>query len=88
MKVRTVDGTDAAGLELALDVLRHAEAVPEGPWTVQLGMAAVADATGAVWFVEDGQVSRLVHLPCPCGHAELTTFRDGVEVYRSTARTS
>lgn len=88
MNVRTVDGRDAEGLTLALDVLRHAEAAPEGPWTVQLGMAALADAQGAVWFVEDGQVSRLVQMPCACAHAELTTYRDGVEVFRSTARTS
>jgi len=87
MMVRTLDGTDAAGALLVLDVYRHAESVPEGPWTAQLGLAAVVDGSGAVWFVGDGEVGRVVPLPCPCEHAELTTYRNGVEVCRSVTLT-
>ncbi|MFF4425040.1 hypothetical protein ACFY04_30435 [Streptomyces sp. NPDC001549] len=88
MNVRTVDGPEGSGALLALDVLEHAESVPAGPWTVQLGMAAVLDGAGAVWFVEDGQVSRVVLMACTCEHAEVTTYKNGLEICRSVASTS
>jgi hypothetical protein len=88
MNVRTVDGPEASGFLLALDVLEHADVPPAEPWTVQLGMAAVLDGDRVVWFVEDGQVSRLVMLLCACEHAELTTYRSGEEIYRSVAPVS
>ena len=87
VNVRTLDGAEAAGVQLVLDVYRHAESVPEGPWTARLGLAAVVDGAGAVWFVGDGEVSRLVPLPCSCRHAELTTFREGQEVCRTVTAT-
>ncbi|MEU4487355.1 hypothetical protein AB0H94_21165 [Streptomyces purpurascens] len=83
MRVRTLDGTDAAGTQLVLAVLEHAESAPVGPWTADLGRAAVLDGSGAVWFVGTGDVSRLVSLPCACGHTELTTYRDGAEISRT-----
>ncbi|MFE1430374.1 hypothetical protein ACFW6C_33120 [Streptomyces fungicidicus] len=83
MRVRTLDGREAAGLQLVLAVLEHAERAPDGPWTADLGMAAVVDGQGAVWFVGADSVDRLVTLSCPCQHAELTTFLDGVEIFRT-----
>ncbi|KPC79534.1 hypothetical protein [Streptomyces sp. NRRL S-4] len=87
MNVRTLDGTEAAGFLLVLDVYRHAESAPAGPWTAQLGMAAVVDGSGAVWFVGDGEVSRLVPLSCRCEHAELTTYSKGAEICRTVTLT-
>ncbi|WP_149552920.1 hypothetical protein [Streptomyces marokkonensis] len=83
MRVRTLDGTEAAGLVLVLDVLEHAERAPEGPWTAAVGMAAVVDGSGAVWFVGEGEVGRLVPLPCRCEHVELTTYSKGAEICRT-----
>ena len=88
MRVRTVDGTEAAGTMLVLAVMEHAEEAPEGPWTAQLGMAAVVDGEGAVWFVGTDDVGRLVPLSCRCEHAELTTYRKGVEISRTVTTTS
>lgn len=88
MRVRTLDGSEAAGTVLVLAVLEHAERAPEGPWTADLGMAAVVDGSGSVWFVGDGDVSRLVPLPCRCGHVELTTYRKGAEVSRTITTNS
>ncbi|GEK03507.1 hypothetical protein [Streptomyces sp. 1-11] len=83
MVVRTLDGTEAAGLQLVLAVVQHAPRLPEGPWTADLGMAAVVDGEGVVWFVGEDGVDRLVTLACPCQHAELTTFLDGAEIFRT-----
>ncbi|GGT86479.1 hypothetical protein [Streptomyces coeruleorubidus] len=83
MRVRTLDGTEAAGTQLVLAVLEHAETAPVGPWTAQLGMAAVVDGSGAVWFVGTDDVGRLVSLPCECEHVELTTYKDGAEISRT-----
>jgi hypothetical protein len=88
VRVRTLDGTEAAGLQLVLAVVEHAETVPVGPWTAQLGMAAVVDGEGAVWFVGDGDVGRLVPLGCSCEHVEYTTFIGGLEISRSVATAS
>jgi hypothetical protein len=88
MRVRTLDGTEAAGTQLVLAVLEHAETAPRGPWTADLGRAAVLDGSGAVWFVGEGDVGRLVQLPCACEHVELTTYRDGAEVSRTITATS
>ncbi|MEU6768624.1 hypothetical protein ABZ916_39705 [Streptomyces sp. NPDC046853] len=87
MRVRTLDGTEAAGTSLVLAVIEHAETAPDGPWTAQLGMAAVVDGAGAVWFVGVDEVARLVPLSCACEHAELTTYRRGVEICRSVTVT-
>lgn len=88
MMVRTLDGTEAAGTSLVLAVVEHAETVPDGPWTAQLGMAAVVDGAGAVWFVGVDEVARLVPLPCSCEHVELTTYSGGVEISRTVTVTS
>jgi hypothetical protein len=88
MRVRTLDGTEAAGTQLVLAVLEHAETAPEGPWTADLGRAAVLDASGAVWFVGTGDVGRLVQLPCACEHFELTTYRKGEEISRTVGISS
>jgi hypothetical protein len=88
MRVRTLDGTEAAGLQLVLAVVEHAETAPAGPFTAQLGTAAVADGAGAVWFVGEGEVGRLVPLACACEHVEYTTYRDGAEISRTVASTS
>ncbi|MET7431966.1 hypothetical protein ABZT16_23735 [Streptomyces flaveolus] len=88
MRVRTLDGPEAAGTVLVLAVLEHAERAPDGPWTAQLGMAAVVDGEGAVWFVGDGDVSRLLPLPCACEHVELVTYRDGMEISRTVSVSS
>ena len=85
--VRTLDGSEAAGALLVLDVVRHAETAPEGPWTANLGLAAVIDGAGAVWFVGEGDVCRLAALPCECDHIEYTTFKDGAEVSRTVVST-
>ncbi|MER5507173.1 hypothetical protein ABT052_17810 [Streptomyces sp. NPDC002766] len=81
--MRTLDGTEPAGLQLVLAVLEHAERAPEGPWTADLGRAAVVDGEGTVWFVGEESVDRLVPLSCRCEHAELTTFLGGVEIFRT-----
>ncbi|WP_435245868.1 hypothetical protein [Streptomyces sp. NRRL F-5630] len=82
MKIRALDGRQAAGTGLVLDMLEHAEFAPPGPWTVDTGRAAVLDGEGAVWVIGEGDVSRLLALSCRCGHLELTTYRDGAEVSR------
>jgi len=87
MRVRAVGGTEAAGTCLVLSVLQHAERPPEGPWTADVGQRSVMDGAGAVWFVERRSVARVVALSCPCGCAELTTFRQGAEVERSVGPT-
>jgi hypothetical protein len=83
MRVRTLDGTEAAGTRLVLAVLQHAETAPVGPFTAELGMAAVVDGDGVVWFVGTDDVGRLVPLSCVCEHVELTTFSRGAEVSRT-----
>lgn len=88
MRVRTLDGTEAAGTQLVLSVLEHAETPAVGPWTADLGKAAVADGSGAVWFVGEGEVGRLVSLACRCEHVEYTTYRDGAEISRTVASIS
>ncbi|WP_330347498.1 hypothetical protein [Streptomyces sp. NBC_00582] len=88
MRVRTLDGTEAAGTVLVLAVLEHAETAPRGPFTAELGMAAVVDGDGAVWFVGEGDVGRLVPLACACEHVELTTYKDGAEISRTVSSSS
>ncbi len=88
MLVKTIDGTEAAGLALVLRVMAHAETTPRGPWTACLAQGAVTDGSGAVWFPEGDSVARIVGLPCACGHSELTKYSDGVELSRSIAPTS
>ncbi|MEU0198754.1 MULTISPECIES: hypothetical protein [unclassified Streptomyces] len=88
MRVHTLDGTEAAGTRLVLAVLEHAETAPVGPFTAELGMAAVVDGDGAVWFVGTDDVGRLVPLGCRCEHVELTTYRDGAEISRTVGTTS
>ncbi|MEU2288054.1 hypothetical protein ABZ614_40140 [Streptomyces sp. NPDC013178] len=88
MLVRTLDGSEAAGLQLVLEVVRHAEEPPEGPWTADLGMAAVVDGSGAVWFVGEGEVARLVPLVCACEHVEYVTYIEGAEISRTVTSTT
>ncbi|WP_185931264.1 hypothetical protein [Streptomyces sp. WAC08401] len=88
MRVRTLDGSEAAGTQLVLAVLEHAERAPMGPWTADLGRAAVVDGSGTVWFVGTEDVGRLVPLPCRCEHVEYTTYRDGAEISRTVGATS
>jgi hypothetical protein len=88
VNVRTLDGSEGTGMLLAIEVMEHAERPPVEPWTVQLGLAAVMDGAGAVWFVEDGQVSRAVLMRCACEHVEVTTYKNGLEICRSVASTS
>lgn len=88
MRVRTLDGTEAAGLVLALAVVEHAEGAPEGPWLVNLGDAMVVDGSGTAWFVGTDSVSRLLELSCRCEHWELTTFSRGAEISRTVGMPS
>ncbi|WP_316740450.1 hypothetical protein [Streptomyces sp. MK7] len=75
-------------MQLVLAVMEHAEEPPEGPWTADLSQAAVVDGQGAVWFVGDGDVGRLVPLSCACEHVEYTTYCNGVEISRTVSSTS
>lgn len=88
MRVRTLDGTEAAGTQLVLAVMEHAPAGAHGPWTADLGKAAVVDGEGAVWFVGTDDVGRLVPLSCRCEHVELTTYSRGAEISRTVTTTS
>lgn len=85
--IRPVQGSVAAGIALVAAVMEHAGAVPSGPWSTHADMQALVDEKGVTWFVEGDQVSRLVALSCRCEHAELTTYREGVEMGRVIAST-
>ncbi|MFD8446235.1 hypothetical protein ACFV11_27180 [Streptomyces globisporus] len=86
MSVKAIDGKRAGGLRLLAVVMQHAElsVLPAGRWTSEASEGRLMDPDGAVWFIEDGglAVQRLRFLLCACECAELTTYRDGVEVSR------
>lgn len=87
MRVRSLDGRESVGTVLVLAVLEHAETAPDGPYAAHEGLGAVVDGSGAVWFVDEASVARLVPLSCRCECAELTTYRHGVEIGREVTRT-
>lgn len=86
MKVRHVDGTEPAAHAVVLDVIKHAESVPDGPWTVHVGQRAAQGPDGALWLVQDASVVRVLPLPCPCEHIEVTEYQDGAELSREVRR--
>lgn len=92
MKVKAIDGKEAAGVRLLTFVMEHAdpEVLPPGGWTSQASAGRLMDADGGVWFMGDGglAVERMVQLPCRCACWELTTYRDGAEIFRQVGPTS
>ncbi|MEH0543267.1 hypothetical protein QA802_09335 [Streptomyces sp. B21-105] len=86
MRVKAIDGKRAGGVRLLAVVVQHAvlSALPPGGWTSEASQGRLMDAQGDVWLVEDGGlcVKRVHMMPCRCACAELTTYRDGVEVSR------
>ncbi|MFG2413317.1 hypothetical protein [Streptomyces goshikiensis] len=92
MKVRAIDGKEAAGARLLTFVVEHAdpEALPSGGWVSEASAGRLMDADGAVWFIAEGGqgVARLKYLACTCSCPELTTYRDGAEIFREVGPTS
>ncbi|MFJ7154643.1 hypothetical protein ACIQUQ_06865 [Streptomyces sp. NPDC101118] len=92
MKVKAIDGKRAAGARLLAVVVQHAptEVLPVGGWVSEASAGRLMDAEGGVWFMGDGglAVERLVCLPCACACWEMTTFRDGAEIFREVGPTS
>ncbi|MFF8264071.1 hypothetical protein [Streptomyces virginiae] len=91
MKVKAIDGREAAGAQLLIRVVEHApaEALPPGDWVSEASAGRLLDAEGGVWFIaDDGQgVQRLRYLSCSCSCPELTTYRDGSEIFREVSST-
>ncbi|WP_405830791.1 MULTISPECIES: hypothetical protein [unclassified Streptomyces] len=92
MRVKAIDGREAAGVRLLTFVVEHAdpEALPAGGWVSEASAGRLMDAEGGVWFVAEGGqgVTRLKYLSCGCACPELTTYQDGAEIFREVAPTS
>ncbi|MCY0931177.1 hypothetical protein OTB20_34350 [Streptomyces sp. H27-H1] len=86
MNTKAIDGKTAGGVRLLIDVMRHAPSsvLPTGRWLTESSAGRLMDAEGGVWFMGDGglAVERMLQLPCPCAHWELTTYQDGAEIFR------
>lgn len=89
MRVRVLDGSEAAGMRLLAAVVEHAERVPGGGWSFSAAQRALVDSEGAVWTLSEGgaAVERLVFLSCPCECGEVTEYRDGEEISRCVGPT-
>ncbi|GGK18250.1 hypothetical protein GCM10011583_57650 [Streptomyces camponoticapitis] len=89
MKVKAIDGKQAAGVGLLTVVLEHASSgvMPEGTWMSEAIEGRLMDPERSVWLIEDGglAVSRVRLLSCPCECAEVTVYVDGAEVSRDVA---
>lgn len=87
MLIRSVGGSEAAGVRLLLSVIQHAESTDalRGPWVSDSGERRLMDGRGDVWFVadDDASVQRVSVLPCSCACTEVTTYADGLEVQRA-----
>lgn len=92
MLIRTLDGSEAAGMGLLLDVIEHASSTEllRGPWISQSDDRRLMDGRGSVWFVaaDRKSVQRVSMLPCPCSCAEVTTYAAGLETGRVVGPTA
>lgn len=92
MNTKAIDGRTAGGVRLLCVVMQHVptEVLPEGRWLTEASAGRLMDAEGGVWFMGDGglAVERMLQLPCACAHWELTTYRDGAEIFRQVGPTS
>jgi hypothetical protein len=89
MLIRPIDGTETEGIRLTAGILAVAENPPVAPFLTFAERRTVLDGQGFLWTLSDDGtvVERMIVLSCRCGHVELTTYVDSVEVSREIVST-